>query len=75
VFVQVTSYFWILYIDTIFFTKGVIAYFSDEFYSSWTAWLGCALLVFWLYVENRVIEVFDLLRSMYRQRRYMQVQF
>ena len=36
-FLQVTSFFWILYIASVFFTKGVVAYFFDEFFSSWTA--------------------------------------
>ena len=66
IFLQVTSYFWIVYVDTILFPTGVLAYFSDEFYSSWTAWLGCALLASTIYIEKHVFELFSWCISMKR---------
>ena len=62
IFLQVTSYFWILYLDSIILTKGPIAYFFDEFMSSWTAWLGCILIACLLVVEKAILDAYDLMR-------------
>jgi len=73
IFLQVTSFFWIVYVDTIMFPTGVIAYFSDEFYSSWTAWLGCFLLASLSYIENKCIQVYSILREMRQQKLKWQI--
>jgi hypothetical protein len=48
---MITSFFWIVYLDSIILETGVIAHFSDEFYSSWTAWLGCVLVGSVIFIE------------------------
>ena len=48
---MVVSFFWIVYLDSIILETGVIAHFSDEFYSSWTAWLGSLLVGSIIFIE------------------------
>lgn len=52
IFLQVASYFIIIYLESIILTKTVIAYFMDEFMSSSTAWLGCLLVAASVYIEK-----------------------
>ena len=63
IFLQVTSFIWILYLDTIILTRSDIAYFFDEFWSSWTAWLGFALLGCLVYVEKAVYDAIKIIKS------------
>ena len=60
---QVTSFFWIVYLDSIFLPEGVIAYFFDEYWSSWTAWLGCMLVASLIYLEKAVLDAMKLLNN------------
>ncbi len=55
---QVSSYFIILYLDSILLTKGVVAYFWDEFTSSWTAWLGCIFIASLLVIEKALMDAY-----------------
>ena len=59
-FLQVTSFIWITYLDSIVFTRGPIAYFFDEYFASWTAWLGCLFLVLFFYTEKAVVDAFNI---------------
>ena len=68
IFLQVTSFFWIMYLDTIVFPTGVIGYFSDEFYSSWTAWLGAVLMASLIFIEKKGLQAYELIKRM-RQKR------
>ena len=68
IFLQVTSFIWILYIDSVFFTTGVIAYFFDEFMSSATAWLGCLLLASTVFLEREVMIMINILYEQYREK-------
>ena len=43
-----------VYLDSIIMQKGVIAFFFDEFWSSWTAWLGCLFVASLIYLEKAV---------------------
>lgn len=61
---QVTSFFWVVYLDTILLTKGVIAFFFDEYMSSWTAWLGCLFVASLILIEKAVMDAFILLRKL-----------
>ena len=63
-FLQVTSFFWILYLDSVIFTSGTIAYFSDEFYSSVNAVLSTIIIAFLIYLEKMGYRAVMLLRSM-----------
>ena len=60
---QVTSFFWIVYLDSIFLPQGVIAFFFDEYWSSWTAWLGCVFIASLIYLEKAVIDAISLLKD------------
>ena len=53
-FLQVTSFFWICYLDSVIFTTSTIAYFSDEFYSSEAAVFGTLFLVYLIFIEYAV---------------------
>ena len=61
---QVTSFFWVVYLDSIFLPEGVIAFFFDEYWSSWTAWLGCLLVASLIYLEKAVLDAIRLLRKL-----------
>ena len=63
-FLQVTSFFWILYLDSVIFSTGTIAYFSDEFYSSVNAVFSTILIAFLIYLEKMGYRAVSLLRSM-----------
>ena len=49
---QLLSFFICLYMDSILLTTGEIAYFFDEYLSSWTAWLGVLLIGSLLIIEK-----------------------
>ena len=66
-FLQTTSFFWILYLDTIIFTKGVVAYFYDEFMSSSTAWLGCLLVGSSIFIEKAFIDTLKILKKLTKE--------
>ena len=51
VFLQVTSFFWILYLDSVILTSD-ISYFFGEWLGSWTAWLGCILVAGIVLIEK-----------------------
>lgn len=51
-FSQVTSFFWILYLDSVIFVYGPVAYIYDELMSSWTAWLGCLFAASTIFIEK-----------------------
>ena len=50
-----------MYLDTILLEKGVIAFFFDEFMSSWTAWLGCIFVASLIFIEKAVVDAYKLL--------------
>ena len=50
--------------DSIILTKGVIAYFFDEFLSSTTAWLGVIFIGASIFVEKAVVDGVDILQEM-----------
>jgi len=68
IFLQVTSYFWLVYLDSILMVQGDIAYFSEEFYSSRTAWLGCLLLALLVYVEQGAYYVCCIIKGCFKVR-------
>jgi len=51
IFLQVSSFFWLVYLDSILL-KGPIMYFFDEYWSSKTAWLGVLFVVGILFIEK-----------------------
>ena len=53
-----------MYLDTIVFPTGVIGYFSDEFYSSWTAWLGAVLIASIIFIEKKGCQAYELIKKM-----------
>ena len=57
------SYFLFLYVDSTLFTN-VISHFFDEFFGSWTAWLGCILVAFLLPVEMAVVDGWKLFKKL-----------
>ena len=56
IFLQVASFFLFLYIDSIWLIHGEIAYFYEEFTSSWTAWLGVILTGCLVIIEKAVFD-------------------
>ena len=56
IFGQVTSFIWILYFDTILIPTGTVGYFFDEYWSSWTAWLGFFLISCIIFLEKAVYD-------------------
>lgn len=62
IFMQVTSYFWILYLDSVMFTNA-ISYFFDEFFSSWTAWLGCFFVLSTMFIEKACLDAWSILKN------------
>jgi len=60
---MVTSFFWIVYLDSIILETGVIAHFSDEFYSSWTAWLGSLLVASIIFIEWGAVKAVQYLQG------------
>ena len=58
-----TSFIWILYLDTILLPRGEVAYFFDEFWSSWTAWLGLVLLCCSVFIEKSVSDAIQILKG------------
>ena len=46
IFLQIASFFILVWLDSIWLTNGAIAYFWEEYMSSWTAVLGCLLIAF-----------------------------
>lgn len=60
IFLQVASFFVFVYIDSIMLTYGEIAYFFDEYCSSWTAWLGCFFIGCLLFIEKNVLDAWKL---------------
>ena len=67
IFLQLTSYLWIIYLDSILLKTSVIAYFSDEFYGSWTAWLGVLLISFLVPFESGAKRAVLLIRDRYKE--------
>ena len=63
VLVQLVSFPVIVYLDSIFLTNGVIAYFFDEFLASWTALLGVIFIGVGLFIENSLINSYTILKS------------
>ena len=60
ILVQVVSFPVIVYWDSILLTNGVIAYFYDEWMSSWTAWLGVLFICTGLFVEKAITDSISL---------------
>jgi len=60
IFLQVVSFFAFVYIDSIMLNTGEIAYFFDEYLSSWTAWLGCFLVGMLLFLEKALIDAWKI---------------
>jgi len=56
VLLQLISFFTCVYLDSIMLTQGQIAYFFDEYMSSWTAWLGVLLVGSLLLIEKAVLD-------------------
>ena len=44
-------------------TNGAIAYFYDEYMSSWTAWLGVFLVACTVLVEKSVWDVYSIIKA------------
>ena len=44
-------------------TRGEVAYFFDEFWSSWTAWLGLILLSCSVFIEKSASDAIQILRG------------
>ena len=63
ILMQTSSYFLFVYLDSIWLTKGVIAYFMEEFTSSWTAWLGCCLIASLIFIEKASIDAIKFYRE------------
>ena len=57
---QLVSFPVILYMDSVILTAGPIAYFFDEWFASWTAWLGVLLVACSLYVENAAVDSYKI---------------
>lgn len=66
-FLQVTSFFWILYLDSVIFVHGPVAYFFDELFSSWTAWLGCLFCLSTIFIEKSVYDAVMLYTGLHRE--------
>ena len=66
IFLQVTSFLWMVYLDSIILSESVIAYFSDEFYGSVTAWLGVLLVSFLVPFESGAMRALVIIRDYYR---------
>ena len=60
IFLQVSSFFWLVYLDSILL-KGPIMYFFYEYWSSKTAWLGVLFVVGILFIEKACNEALSLL--------------
>ena len=59
VVMQFLSFFIILYLDSVLLTTGAIAFFFDEYFSSWTAWLGVLLMASILLIEKGCADALD----------------
>jgi len=57
IFLQVTSFFWLLYLDSIWLTSP-ISYFFDEFFGSLTAWLGVLFVGGILVIEKAAVDAY-----------------
>ena len=57
---QLVSFIVILYMDSVILTSGPIAYFFDEWFASWTAWLGVLLVACSLYIENAAVDSYKI---------------
>ena len=64
IFLQLLSFPVILYLDSILFTNGVIAYFFDEWLSSTTAWLGVILIASFIFVEKATVDAVNLIQEL-----------
>ena len=56
---QLLSFFILVYLDSVLLTTKEIAYFFDEYLSSWTAWLGVLLVGSMLFVEKGLVDAYD----------------
>ena len=63
IFVQLISFFTFVWLDSILLTNGAIAYFYDEFMSSWTAWLGVFLIGCTVLVEKTVWDIYSIIKA------------
>mmetsp|Transcript_34771 Transcript_34771/g.42736 ORF Transcript_34771/g.42736 Transcript_34771/m.42736 type:complete len:125 (+) Transcript_34771:1442-1816(+) len=63
VLLQLISFFVFVYLDSVMLTTGQIAYFFDEYLSSWTAWLGVVLVGSLLMVEKATTDAWAQWRS------------
>lgn len=61
---QIGAFFFCVYFDSIYLTQGVIAYFSEEFYSSGSAWLGCLFIGLMVFVEGVCLNAYKLIQEM-----------
>ena len=61
---QVTSFFITVYTISRVLNMSVIAHFFDEFFSSWTAWLGCLFVASIIYLEKALVDGIKLLKSL-----------
>lgn len=61
---QIASFFVLIYFDSVWLTQGVIAYFSEEYYSSGTAWLGCLFVGLMVFVEGTCLNAYKLIQEM-----------
>ena len=54
-------------------TNGVIAYFYDEFMSSWTAWLGVILICSTIVIEKSFFDMLSLIGKKFKTQKESQV--
>ena len=64
IFLQVTSFFWILYLDSTILTSD-ISYFFGEWLGSTTAWLGCLLIFGLVFIEKASVDALRMVMRNY----------
>ena len=65
---QFASFFIVVYLDSVTLTQGEIAYFWDEFTSSWTAWVGCFLVGSSIIIEKACMDALQIRKSIVAQK-------